>query len=120
MPILKNITGAPRTSPLADINIENVIRFLVAITTDKEDVTVSRILIVEDRFIKLSFIFKGLMHVHTQIARILLQEISLRPSELTQYFIKILTLLEIPADSSPAAKELIANAESILRKVSSL
>ncbi|XP_050308524.1 condensin complex subunit 3 isoform X2 [Anthonomus grandis grandis] len=89
--ILTRIADAPRTSPLADIDVDDVLRFLVCVTDDNNTNL-----------------------VHTSLAKKLLQEISMKPTDKTTiYFSKMLNLLKLPAGDTPDVQELITQANNI-------
>ncbi|KAH1015852.1 hypothetical protein HUJ04_007173 [Dendroctonus ponderosae] len=98
VPIINKFCEAPRSSLLVDIDMVNVIKFLSAIT----DVGSKN----------------SSVDVHIQVADLLVQEISSRPSELsTIYFAKMLKYLHINHSNDVAVKELVTNCELLLEKV---
>uniref|UniRef100_A0AAR5PJ95 Nuclear condensin complex subunit 3 C-terminal domain-containing protein n=1 Tax=Dendroctonus ponderosae TaxID=77166 RepID=A0AAR5PJ95_DENPD len=97
VPIINKFCEAPRSSLLVDIDMVNVIKFLSAIT----DVGSKN----------------SSVDVHIQVADLLVQEISSRPSELsTIYFAKMLKYLHINHSNDVAVKELVTNCELLLEK----
>ncbi|KAJ8975351.1 hypothetical protein NQ317_000279 [Molorchus minor] len=94
IPTLTTIAHAPRASPLADIDIDNVLRFLAAITNSSDTMDI--------------------VHVHTHLAQSLCFKIANKPSDpVVPYLSKMLLHLEIPENSS-SIKELITQAELLL------
>ncbi|XP_066145569.1 condensin complex subunit 3-like isoform X2 [Euwallacea fornicatus] len=97
VPTLYNLAEAPETSPLANIDVDNLINFMCVLSDSKE--------------------VRGLLHIHSEIARRVLHEISCRPTSIVVvYFSKVLDHIKVDPNDSPAARELINNAEMILEK----
>ncbi|XP_066258373.1 condensin complex subunit 3-like isoform X2 [Euwallacea similis] len=97
VPTLYNLAEAPETSPLANVDVDNLINFMCVLSDSKE--------------------VRGLLHIHSEIARRILHEISCKPTSiLLVYFSKVLDHIKVDPNDSPAARELVNNAEMILEK----
>ncbi|XP_023312044.1 condensin complex subunit 3 isoform X1 [Anoplophora glabripennis] len=95
VPIISSIANAPRTSPLADVEIDNVIQFLSALTNSNGTTEV--------------------VHIHTDLANLLCYNIANKPKDLTvPYLTKILLHLEIPPEKTVAIRELLTQVELLL------
>ncbi|XP_019880446.2 condensin complex subunit 3 isoform X2 [Aethina tumida] len=91
IPILTIIANAPKTSPLADIDVDNILKFLAALTSTAGT---------------------GIVNIHTNIAHSLLNQVASKPHDnLVPYMTKMLRYLQIPIDNNTTIKELIREAE---------
>ncbi|KAJ8943244.1 hypothetical protein NQ318_009935, partial [Aromia moschata] len=97
IPTLTSIANAPRTSPLADVNIDNILRFLAAII-DTDGTT-------------------DIAHNHTNLAQSICFKIANKTSDpVVPYLCKMLLYLEIHPENSRIINELITQAELLLEE----
>ncbi|CAG9817626.1 unnamed protein product [Phaedon cochleariae] len=95
VPILNSIANAPNTSPLADVDVDNLLRFLAVITN------------ADDK--------KELASTHLAMAHMFCYEmVKKKNASIVHYLSKMMLLLEIPSENSALAKELVAQLEVLL------
>ncbi|CAH1100124.1 unnamed protein product [Psylliodes chrysocephalus] len=93
-PILNSIASAPRTSPLADVDVDNLILFLATITNGKRD-----------------------LGTHVNMAHMCTNEILKTKNPLMAvYLCKMLVHLDIQSENVAVLKELIAQVNTILER----
>ncbi|KAK9888126.1 hypothetical protein WA026_000397 [Henosepilachna vigintioctopunctata] len=95
LPIIYNLVNAPRNSPLVEVDIDNVLKFLSALTT------ISKANETEN--------------IHRSLARSIIEKISNKPNDAcTPYFAKLLTYLDVGSDDSESLKNMISSIEFVL------
>ncbi|XP_045477809.1 condensin complex subunit 3-like isoform X2 [Harmonia axyridis] len=95
VPIISSIVNAPGTSPLLEIDIENVLRLLAALTCTVND--------------------KDEENIHGEIAVDLVERISKKPNEAcTSYLVKLLTYLTMKFKDIEECKKMIASVELLV------